>query len=63
MLNFFSNKTNDNKIYDFNKNIFNNTNDQTYLIKSTAATIKMRREYLAFLVNVFKLLLVLGLHS
>jgi uncharacterized membrane protein len=34
----------------------------TRMIKHIA-TIKMQREYLAFLVNVFKLLLVLGLHS
>jgi hypothetical protein len=40
---FFSNKPNNNKIYDFSTNILNKTNDQT-LKKSTVSTIKKRQQ-------------------
>jgi hypothetical protein len=43
--NFFSNKINHNKIYDFSKNILNKTNGQTLRKKSIVSTIKIRREY------------------
>jgi hypothetical protein len=44
--NLFSNKINDNKIYDFSKNILNKTNCQTLCKKLTASTIKIQREYI-----------------
>jgi hypothetical protein len=44
--NFFSNKTNHNKIYEFSKNILNKTNDQTLWKKSMTSTIKIRIEYI-----------------
>jgi hypothetical protein len=45
ILNFFSDKSNHYKIYD-NYLKMNKTNDQTLYKKSTASTIKIRREYI-----------------
>jgi hypothetical protein len=45
-LNFFSDKTKHNKIYDFYKTLLNKMNDQTYLKKKVNSdTIKIRSEY------------------